>query len=114
MTGAGFPVTVTVVVGGYSVTTTATPVAYEWSFGDGATATSGSAGSPDDPSVTHIYHFKGTYIVNLSIAYTGTYSYSARAAPGTAALGQYVQPAGSSPYVVQEVRSVLIPTPGGA
>ncbi|HXW80185.1 MAG TPA: PKD domain-containing protein [Acidimicrobiales bacterium] len=110
MTGAGFPVTVTVVVGGYSVTTTAIPVSYEWSFGDGATATSGSAGSPGSPSVTHTYHFKGTYIVNLSIAYTGTYFYSGPGGTGTAALGEYVQPAASSPYVVQEVRSVLIPT----
>ena len=110
VTGAGFPVTVTVVVGGYSVTTTAIPVSYEWSFGDGATATSGSAGSPGSPSVTHTYHFKGTYIVNLSIAYTGTYFYSGPGGTGTAALGEYVQPAASSPYVVQEVRSVLIPT----
>jgi PKD domain len=113
VTGAGFPVTVTVVVGGYAVTTTATPVAYDWSFGDGATATSGSAGSAGDPSVAHTYHFKGTYIVNLSIAYTGTYTYSGPGGTGAAALGQYVQPAASSPYVVQEVRSVLIPTAAG-
>jgi hypothetical protein len=114
VTGAGFPVTVTVIVGGYSVTTTATPVAFQWSFGDGATATSNSAGSPGDPSITHTYHFKGTYIVNLSIAYTGTYFYSGPGGTGTAALGEYVQPAVSSPYVVQEVRSVLVPTAGEA
>jgi PKD domain len=110
VTGAGAPVTVSVVVGGYSVTTTATPVAYQWSFGDGATATTYLPGGPDDPSVTHTYHFKGTYIVNLSIAYAGTYSYSGPGGTGTAALGQYVQPVVSTPYVVQEVRSVLIPT----
>ncbi len=110
VTSAGNPVTVTVIVGEYSVTTTATPVAYQWSFGDGATATSYAAGSSGDPSVAHTYRFKGTYIVNLSVVYAGTYSYSGPGGTGTAALGQYVEPVVGSPYVVQEVRSVLVPS----
>jgi hypothetical protein len=113
VTGAGGTVTVTVNVNGYSVTTTATPVAYEWSFGDGSTGTSLSPGSGPDPSVAHTYHYKGTYIVSLSIVYSGTFSYAGPGGTGTESLGNYVQPGMSTPYVVQEVRSVLMPTEEG-
>ncbi len=114
VTGAGGAVTVTVDINGYSVTTTATPVSYQWVFGDGTSGTSGSPGDASDPSVIHTYHYQGTYIVTLSVIYAGTYSYSARGWSGTVALGQYEQPALSIPYVVQQVRSVLVPGKGVA
>ena len=106
-------VTVTADINGYSVTTTATPVAYEWSFGDGSSGTSLAPGGESSPSVTHTYTYKGTYIVTLSVDYSGTYSYAGPGGSGTESLGNYVPPATSTPYVVQEVRSVLVPTQGG-
>jgi len=109
VTGAGQAVTVNVNINGYSVTTTATPVAYQWDFGDGADATSYSAGNAASPSITHTYHYKGTYVVTVSIVYGGTFSYAGPGGSGTAGLGQYEQPGVFKPYVVQEVRSVLVP-----
>ncbi len=110
VTGDTGPVTVTVNLGGYSVTTTATPVAYQWDFGDGASAASPGAGAETNPSVTHTFHDKGTYVVTLSIDYAGTYSYAGPGGTGTATLGEYEPPGVSTPYVVQEVRSVLTPS----
>ena len=110
VTGDTGPVTVTVNLGGYSVTTTATPVAYQWDFGDGTSAASPGAGTETDPSVTHTFHDKGTYVVTLSIEYAGTYSYAGPGGTGTASLGEYEPPGVSTPYVVQEVRSVLTPS----
>lgn len=112
VTGGRAPVTVTANINGYSVTTTATPVAYEWSFGDGSTGTSTAAGSESYPAVTHTYHYKGTFIVGLSIEYSGTFFYDGPGGTGTESLGNYVQPGTGTPYVVQEVRSVLTPTEG--
>jgi PKD domain len=96
-------------INGYSVTTRATAVAFQWYFGDGSTAISTVSGSESSPSVTHTYHHKGTYTVSLSIDYSGTYSYSGPDGTGTENLGNYLQPGTSTPYVVQEVRSVLTP-----
>jgi PKD domain len=112
VTGANGPVTVTVIIDGYTVTTTATPVAYQWNFGDGSSSTGVGPGDETNPSVTHTYHYKGTYIVTLSIEYAGTFSYAGFGSIGTEALGDYEQPGLSAPYVVQEVRSVLTPTEG--
>ena len=113
VTGVGGAVTVTATINGYSVTTTATPVAYQWNFGDGSTDTSQTPGSEFDPSVTHTYDYKGTYIVSLLVDYTGTFSYAGAGGTGTESLGNYVEPGTSAPYVVQEVRSVLMPTQEG-
>jgi hypothetical protein len=112
VTGGRAPITVTVNINGYSITTTATPVAFEWNFGDGSTGSSAAAGSESYPAVTHTYHYKGTYIVSLSIDYSGTFFYNGPGGTGTESLGNYVQPGAGTPYVVQEVRSVLTPTAG--
>ena len=113
VTGVRGPVTVTATIDGYSVTTTATPVAYQWNFGDGSTDTSQTPGSEFDPSVTHTYDYKGTYIVSLLVDYTGTFSYAGPGGTGTESLGNYLEPGTSIPYVVQEVRSVLMATEEG-
>ncbi len=113
VTGANGPVTVTVIIDGYAVTTTATPVAYQWNFGDGSSAMGVAPGDETSPSVTHTYHYKGTYIVTLSIEYAGTFTYAGPGGTGTEGLGDYEQPGRSAPYVVQEVRSVLTPTVEG-
>jgi len=110
LTGVGQTLFVTADIDGYSVTTEASPVAYEWQFGDGATATSGMPGTLAGPSATHVYSDKGTYTVRVMIEYSGSYTYSGAAGTGTVALGDYDDTAASAPYVVQEVRSVLVPT----
>ncbi|HTW06898.1 MAG TPA: PKD domain-containing protein, partial [Acidimicrobiales bacterium] len=112
VTGGIGPVTITVTIDGYVVTTTATPVAFQWDFGDGSSTTSPVPGDEADPSATHTYHFKGTYIVTLAIEYAGTFTYAGPGGTGTDGLGDYEQPGSSAPYVVQEVRSVLLPTTG--
>lgn len=109
VTPAPATVTATVEIDGYTVTTTATPVAYQWNFGDGSSATSTEAGGPDNPSVTNTYHYKGTYTVTLSVEYAGAFSYAGFGVAGTESLGDYEQPGVGGPYVVQEVRSVLVP-----
>ena len=110
VTGDTGPVTVTVDINGYTVTTTATPVSYQWDFGDGSSAASLAPGTETNPSATHTFRYKGTYMVTLSIDYAGTYSFAGPGGAGTATLGQYEPPGVSTPYVVQEVRSVLTPS----
>ncbi len=112
VTGGGGPVTVTVEMGGYSVTATASPVEYQWGFGDGASALSTRAGAQAEPSVVHTYVGKGTYTVSLVVEYAGSYSFAGPAGAGSASLGVYWQPGAGASYSVQEVRSVLVPTGG--
>ena len=111
--GGGGPVSVTAEMGASTVTATASPVAYQWDFGDGTSAASGRAGGEGAPSVTHTYVEKGTYSVGLAVEYAGSYSFAGPAGSGSASLGSYWQAPVSASYTVQEVRSVLLP-PGGA
>ncbi len=112
VTGGGGPVTVTVEMGGYTVTAAASPVAYQWVFGDGTSALSNRAGALAGPSVTHTYVAKGTYTVALAVEYAGSYSFAGPGGAGSASLGVYWQPGAGTSYTVQEVRSVLVPTGG--
>ena len=72
---AGQPLVVTAQMGDYSITTEASPVGYQWEFGDGASASNDNVGSPTDPSVTHTYNAVGTYPVSLTVVYGGSYTY---------------------------------------
>ena len=85
-------------------------MAYQWDFGDGASATGASAGAEGEPSVTHTYVDKGTYSVGLAVEYAGSYHFAGPAGAGSASLGVYWQPPADTPYTVQEVRSVLLAT----
>jgi hypothetical protein len=99
------------VVGGYSVTVTVHPVAYYWSFGDGETAvsdTAGSSGSAANASTTHTYVDMGTFPVGVIVAWAGSYTFSGFGVTETVALGPVDQAEAFQPYVVQEVRSVLV------
>ena len=111
--GAGAPVTVTVDIGEYTVSATASPTAYRWDFGDGAGSTSGRAGSEGDPAVVHTYSRRGTYTVGLEVEYSGTYTFGGPGGSGSSALGQYWEPSVTASYTVQEVRSVLVPSGNG-
>jgi hypothetical protein len=97
-------------VGGYSVVLTVHPVAYYWSFGDGQTATSHTAGGPGSAaaaSTVHTYLEKGTYVVGVSVAWQGSYTFSGYGFSQTVPLGPVDQTPSVHDYIVQEVRSVL-------
>ena len=113
VTGAGRPVTVAVNIDAYTVTATASPVAYQWTFGDGSSAASTSPGAEGEPSVTHTYVEKGTYSVSLAVEYAGSYTFAGPAGTGSSSLGVYWQLPVDTSYTVQEVRSVLVTTGSG-
>lgn len=105
--GVGGQVTVTVNIRGYTVTTVAHPVAYYWWFGDGASAVGDTAGSQADPSVTHTYVTKGSYQVEVIIAWAGQYTFAGDGVPAeTVNLGTVDGPDDAATYGVQEVRGV--------
>ena len=107
LSGVGGQVTATVTIRGYTVTTTARPVGYSWSFGDGSGATSSSAGTPSAPSVTHTYVTKGRYVVKVVIGWSGHYTFAGNGVGvHTVPLGTVDGPIGTDSYGVQEVRSV--------
>ena len=53
-------------------------------------------GSESDPSVTHTYDYKGTYMVSLLVDYAGTYSFAGPGGTGTESLGNYVDRPGQA------------------
>jgi hypothetical protein len=103
-------------VDGYSVTLNAAPMEYYWYFGDspqvsGFTTSSFTAGQCDgasDASATHTYVDMGTFSVGVVIAWVGAYTFAGPGGTGTEALGPVDQAESQQPYVVQEVRSVLV------
>jgi hypothetical protein len=100
-------------VGGYSVTVAVHPVAYYWDFGDGSSAvsyTAGSAGSATNASVTHTYGAATTYSVGLTVEWEGAYTFAGYGVTETVPLGPVDQAQKVQPYVVQQVRSVLLPS----
>ncbi len=106
-TGPGGPVTATVDIRGYVVTTTARPVAAYWWFGDGGSGEGPVGGSESQPSVTHTYVNVGHYVVTLIVAWSGQYTFVGNGVPAeTVELGAVDGPATNAPYAVQEVRSV--------
>jgi hypothetical protein len=103
-------VSVSIQIGGYTITTEARPVAYMWHFGDGTSATTTNAGTATDPSVEHTYFEAGTYDVSVIIEYTGSFSYAGpNGSAGTEALTPYYSAPFVASYTVQQVRSVLVP-----
>jgi hypothetical protein len=102
-------VTATSSVRGYSVVTTAHPVTFSWTFGDGSSGSSSTAGTEATPSVQHVYQTKGVYTVTLTISWTGQYTYAGNGvALQTVPLGTVAQPPMTTSYRVQEIRSVLV------
>lgn len=83
----------TTTVLGQSVTITATPVSYRFTYGDGASTTTSDPGHPvtgdgfDIPTDTgHVYEDTGKFSVTLTTTYTGEFSVDGQQAqdiPGT-------------------------------
>ena len=99
-------------VGGYAVTLAVHPVAYYWSFGDGQTGVSyvaGGPGSASSASTTHTYVGPGTFQVGVTVAWAGSYTFTGYGVSETVALGPVDQPESSHSYVVQQIRSILVP-----
>ena len=67
------PIAATAQAPGITVSATATPLRYEWSFGDGATLTTESAGRPwragTPGDIAHLYQTKGRYVVNVTVVW---------------------------------------------
>jgi hypothetical protein len=63
--------------------------------------------------VVHTYSQKGTYGVGVAVEYSGSFTFAGPGGTGSTALGDYWQPPVSTLYVVQEVRSVLVPSGDG-
>lgn len=63
---------------GYGVRVRATPVSYDWNFGDGTKLRTKSPGRPPvegrEPALSHVYAKKGTYEINLTTNYIGHFS----------------------------------------
>jgi hypothetical protein len=106
--GVGQGVTSSVEIEGYELSVSARPREFLWSFGDGGTAQSTSAGGPQGPSVVHTYTEPGTYRVTLTVVYSGQMTYSGPGGEGSEALPNYGAGPYSEDYTVQQVRSLLV------
>jgi hypothetical protein len=114
LTGLGGQVAAMATIRGYRVVTTAHPVGFYWSFGDGGSASGRSSGSEANPSVTHTYVTKGGYRVAVIVGWSGQYTFSGNGIPSeTVPLGTVDGPAATASYGVQEVRSVEVAEPSG-
>lgn len=109
------PQTVTTNVRGYTVTATAAPLLYTWSFGDGAGGTSTVAGR-DDPAAgedstawaaRHVYESAGDYELSVAVRWSGSYTWAGHGFSGTGNLGS-VTVTMSRPYQVNAIDSVLV------
>jgi hypothetical protein len=104
------PTTASVSLRGFDVTVVAHPIAYAWSFGDGATQIVG-----DPPTAIVPYPRRGDFVVTLFVVWEArahlTYS-PWGVSLGDIDLGTVTLPE-SRPYHVAEIRAVLRTTPTG-
>ncbi|MFN8074126.1 MAG: PKD domain-containing protein [Kineosporiaceae bacterium] len=106
------PVPLSTVVGGTRVDVLATPIRYEWSFGDGGTLSTTDPGGPYPRMTTsHTYQATGWFSVSLRTVYTGQYRVAGQAGGGDwLPIDGTAEVAG--PAVTREVietRAVLVP-----
>ena len=102
-------------VGGYSVTATVHPVAYDWTFGDGTGEVSftGGPGAAAGAAATHTYTEPGTYSVGVAVQWAGSYTFAGYGVDQTVPLGPVSQAETVRAYQVQQIRSLLLPPPSG-
>lgn len=101
-------------VGGYSLTASASIQSYTWLFGDGDQSPAYSPGSASDPAATDLYQTAGTYQVLVIAHYVGNYTISGNGMTAQTAPLQVSVTMGSLSYAVQEARSVLVPSGAGS
>jgi len=96
---------------GYSLTATVRPVSYRWRMGNDpdpakeTTYRTRTAGSPEEPAVSHVYERKGDYTLRMEVMWQGTYTFSGFGVTTDRALGG-VTVVRTRPYHVAEARSV--------
>lgn len=107
LTGVGGGVDASVAIRGYTVTTTAHPAAYYWTFGDGGSSIGAAPGSEEAPSAVHNYVTKGSYQVAVTVGWVGQFTFAGNGVPPeTVQLGTVDGPTSVASYGVQEIRSV--------
>ena len=96
---------------GQDVAVTATPAAYTWVFGDGASL--GPTTSPGAPwpagDITHVYTAPGTVPARVDVTFTGTFTVAG--APATAIPGQVTVQGPDVPVLIRQTKSQLIANP---
>lgn len=112
----GEPVTASVALGGFTATTTAKPVRYEWRMWDGADAAnrnpgqavvSAVPGSESKPAGSYTYETKGDFTVTQTITWTGTSTFTGPGVDQVVDLGTTTTSA-TRIYHVIEVRGVRL------
>jgi hypothetical protein len=91
---------VTVTLNGFTVTATARATSFQWSFGDGASTTTSTGGSADNPAAHHAYRDRGDKTVTLVVTWTGSYTFTG---PGGATGGGDL---GAQPFTTERVLGV--------
>ena len=105
--GATAPISVSVELRGWTATTTARPVKYFWTPGDGRTFSSASPRSGADPLI-HMYETKGDYNVELTVLWTGEFDLSGYGVSTSGIDLGSVSTTVTRPVHVREIRSVLV------
>lgn len=72
--GSAEPATFTPTILGTQVTITARPTRWEWTFGDGATLTTTTPGTPQRPDIAHEYRRAGRLTSSVRVMWTGTFT----------------------------------------
>lgn len=100
--------TVNVELDGWTGTAVARAVEWHWDFGDGASASSTTPGSPDDPAVTHTYTVQGTNDIVLTVTWEADFTFTGFGAAVQTGLGTIDFPSGTRSYVVEEREAVVV------
>ena len=100
-----------VVILGQPVRVHATPIAYGWTFGDGASlGPTTSAGAPfPSQDITHTYLRPGTVSASVAVTFTGTFTVAG--APPAAIPGQVTAPGPDVEVRIREAHSQLVANP---
>jgi hypothetical protein len=105
------PINATARAGGLTVTATAHPTSYYWTFGDGSDLITHHSGRPfknlDNPGdIDYTYETKGRYTLSVEVVWEASFRIGGG---GSRPLGGFSTSA-SRPYPVQEVVTVLVPS----
>ena len=93
-----------------------TPVSFSWSFGDGTTLTTSSAGAPwaslglpefSETETSHVYAAPGSYTIGLTVNFAAEYRFGAAA--WTALAGTVPVTAPSLTATAHDAKTVLVP-----